>query len=103
MQFYSRAPRKEAGYLVSLPAGFAPTTSLPVFYLLHGIATTTAASARQAVVARNQCRWFAKQPRRHAPAPKRRARSHLCLCMGAELDGERANPCDFWIHEIGLT
>lgn len=35
--FYSRALHREADYLVYLPAEYATTRPLPVFYLLHGL------------------------------------------------------------------
>jgi enterochelin esterase-like enzyme len=37
VHFYSHALHKVADYLVYLPAGYAPTRPLPVFYLLHGM------------------------------------------------------------------
>lgn len=36
VQFYSRALRRRADYLVYLPAGYSPTSRYPVLYLLHG-------------------------------------------------------------------
>ena len=37
VHFYSRALRKEADYLIYLPAGYRATRPLPAFYLLHGM------------------------------------------------------------------
>jgi enterochelin esterase-like enzyme len=37
VDFYSRALRREAKYLVFLPAGYTPSRRLPVFYGLHGM------------------------------------------------------------------
>jgi enterochelin esterase-like enzyme len=37
VDFYSRALRREAEYLVFLPAGYSPSRRLPVFYGLHGM------------------------------------------------------------------
>lgn len=40
VHFYSRALRREADYLVFLPAGYTSSRPLPVFYLLHGMPGT---------------------------------------------------------------
>ena len=37
VHFYSRALRKEADYLIYLPAGYRAGRPLPAFYLLHGM------------------------------------------------------------------
>jgi enterochelin esterase-like enzyme len=37
VDFYSEALRREASYLIFLPAGYSPSRPLPVFYGLHGM------------------------------------------------------------------